>query len=163
MRAKNILNVVGPGHGGCRESNFKLRIAMTIEFHRRELVKKAERKPVIQKREIAVQAKHILIAVGARAWRLPIEGSELTLTSDEILDLEKLPKKLAIIGSGYIALEFASIYNNYGADVHVFFRQVGPVPSLHFASKVNGDPEGSMQLPFKARVEEAGDDQFSSS
>ena len=68
--------------------------------------------------------------MGARAWRLPIEGSELTLTSDEILDLEKLPKKLAIIGAGYIALEFASIYNNYGADVHVFFRQVSPVPFL---------------------------------
>lgn len=69
-----------------------------------------------------------MVATGARAWRLPIEGSELTLTSDEILDLEKLPKKLAIIGAGYIALEFASIYNNYGADVHVFFRQVSPLP-----------------------------------
>ncbi len=75
---------------------------------------------------ICMQAKNILIAVGGRATKLPIPGAEHAIISDDILDLPELPKKLAIVGGGYIALEFAGIYNNFGAETHVVYRQVRP-------------------------------------
>lgn len=59
--------------------------------------------------------------------KLPIDGAEHAIISDEILNLPSLPKKLAVIGGGYIGLEFAGIYNNYGSEVHVVYRQVSPV------------------------------------
>ena len=55
---------------------------------------------------------------------MPIEGAEHAIISDDILDLPELPKKLAIIGGGYIALEFAGIYNHFGSETHVIYRQV---------------------------------------
>ena len=70
------------------------------------------------------QAKYILLATGGKAVKLPIEGAEHAIISDEILNLPSLPKKLAVIGGGYIGLEFAGIYNNYGSEVHVVYRQV---------------------------------------
>ena len=71
-----------------------------------------------------MQAKHILVATGARAFKLPIEGQEHAIISDHVLDLEQRPKKMAIIGGGYIAVEFAGIFNNYGTEVHLIYRQV---------------------------------------
>lgn len=71
-----------------------------------------------------VQARNILIATGARATVPAIPGAEHAIISDDILDLPQLPAKLAIIGGGYIALEFAGIYNNFGSETHVFYRQV---------------------------------------
>ena len=62
--------------------------------------------------------------MGGRATKIPIPGAEHAITSDEILNLESVPKRLACIGGGYISLEFASIYNHYGSDVHVVYRQV---------------------------------------
>lgn len=75
---------------------------------------------------LLLQAKTILIATGGRAVKLPIDGAEHAIISDEILNLPSLPKKLAVIGGGYIGLEFAGIYNNYGSEVHVVYRQVSP-------------------------------------
>ena len=72
-----------------------------------------------------LQAKHILIATGAKAHKLPIEGAEHSIISDHVLDLPERPKKMAIVGGGYIAVEFAGIFNNYGTDVHLIYRQVG--------------------------------------
>lgn len=71
-----------------------------------------------------MQAKNILIATGARAVKVPIPGAEHAIISDDILDLPELPGKLAVIGGGYIALEFAGIYNNFGTETHVIYRQV---------------------------------------
>jgi glutathione reductase (NADPH) len=70
-------------------------------------------------------AKNILIAVGGRAVRAPIDGAEHCLTSDEILVLPKVPKKLVVIGGGYIGLEFASMFNNLGTEVDIFIRGAG--------------------------------------
>ena len=76
-----------------------------------------------------LQAAHILVATGARAFVPPIEGAEHAIISDDILDLPELPAKIAVIGGGYIALEFAGIYNNFGTEVHVLYRQVrAPAP-----------------------------------
>ncbi|KAK9902162.1 hypothetical protein WJX75_006422 [Coccomyxa subellipsoidea] len=79
-------------------------------------------------------ARNILIATGARATVPPIPGAEHAIISDDILDLPELPAKLAIVGGGYIALEFAGIYNNFGSETHVFYRQ--PLPLRGFDEEV---------------------------
>ena len=69
------------------------------------------------------RAKYILIAVGGRPSKLPIEGAEFSITSNEIFSLKKKPKSLLVLGAGYIGLEFASIFEGLGTDVSVMFRK----------------------------------------
>ena len=69
-----------------------------------------------------VTAKYILIATGARP-RLPeCEGIEHAISSNEAFHLEELPKKVVIAGGGYIANEFAGIFNEFGSEVHIVNR-----------------------------------------
>ncbi|KAI9380983.1 hypothetical protein POPTR_015G037800v4 [Populus trichocarpa] len=68
-------------------------------------------------------ARHILISVGGRPFIPDIPGSEYAIDSDAALDLPSKPEKIAIVGGGYIALEFAGIFNGLKSDVHVFIRQ----------------------------------------
>ncbi|XP_065861029.1 glutathione reductase, chloroplastic [Euphorbia lathyris] len=68
-------------------------------------------------------ARHILISVGGRPFIPEIPGSEYVIDSDAALDLPSKPEKIAIVGGGYIALEFAGIFNGLTSDVHVFIRQ----------------------------------------
>lgn len=77
--------------------------------------------------KISYSAKHILIATGSRAQRPAIPGQELAITSDEALSLEKLPKRAVILGGGYIAVEFASIWCGMGASVDLCFRKELPL------------------------------------
>jgi thioredoxin reductase len=72
-------------------------------------------------------AKHILIATGSRAQLVNIPGKELAITSDEALSLEELPKRAVILGGGYIAVEFASIWRGLGAEVDLFYRKELPL------------------------------------
>ncbi|KAG1659727.1 hypothetical protein FOA52_012267 [Chlamydomonas sp. UWO 241] len=70
-----------------------------------------------------LSAKNILVAVGGYPTRLPIEGAELCITSDEALALLSLPDgPVAIIGAGYIAMEFAGIFNGMGKETHLVLR-----------------------------------------
>ncbi|XP_042055081.1 glutathione reductase, cytosolic-like [Salvia splendens] len=77
--------------------------------------------------KISYSAKYILIATGSRAQRPPIPGQELGITSDEALSLEELPKHAVILGGGYIAVEFASIWRGMGAKVDLFYRKELPL------------------------------------
>lgn len=68
------------------------------------------------------QAEKIFINTGSKSFIPNIEGltiSERILTSDEIMNLETLPKKLTIIGGGFIGLEFAKTYSEYGSEVTI--------------------------------------------
>ena len=67
-------------------------------------------------------AKYILIATGGRPERPSIPGIEHTITSDEALELKTLPKRVVIVGGGYIAVEFAGIFNAAGAHVRQIIR-----------------------------------------
>ncbi|KAA8494206.1 Glutathione reductase [Porphyridium purpureum] len=67
-------------------------------------------------------AKKILIAVGSRPFVPDIEGKEQVLTSNDMFYLDALPKKLLIVGGGYIAVEFACIMNGYGSEVTLAYR-----------------------------------------
>mmetsp|Transcript_6161 Transcript_6161/g.14306 ORF Transcript_6161/g.14306 Transcript_6161/m.14306 type:complete len:577 (+) Transcript_6161:59-1789(+) len=81
-------------------------------------------------------SKFICIATGGRAVKLPIPGADLpaVVTSDEALALPKQPKKLVVVGGGYIAVEFAGYFHGYGTEVHLVFRQ--PLPLRGFDEDV---------------------------
>lgn len=75
------------------------------------------------KEERHVTAKTILIATGGTPNFDPaIDGIEHTISSNEAFHLEKLPKSIVITGGGYIALEFACIFNGLGVDTTVIYR-----------------------------------------
>ncbi len=67
-------------------------------------------------------AEYILIAVGAWPVMPSIDGAEHCITSNEVFHLDALPKRLVIQGAGYIALEFAGIFNALGCHVTVINR-----------------------------------------
>ena len=69
-----------------------------------------------------IQSKSFLIAVGTKPRKLEYKASEKIITSDEAFDLKKLPRKILILGGGYIAVEFASIFNGLGVDVTYVIR-----------------------------------------
>ncbi|KAK3304129.1 uncharacterized protein B0T15DRAFT_231159 [Chaetomium strumarium] len=70
-----------------------------------------------------VNAKRILLAVGGNPTIPPqIPGSELGTNSDGFFDIDKLPKKVALVGAGYIAVEFAGMFNALGVETHLFIR-----------------------------------------
>jgi glutathione reductase (NADPH) len=69
-----------------------------------------------------VTAERILIATGAHPFIPDIPGRELAITSNEAFHLEELPRKIAIIGAGYIAIEFACIFLGLGVEVEVVYR-----------------------------------------
>ena len=71
----------------------------------------------------AVRSRHVLIATGgAPNHGLAIPGIEHVISSNEVFHLTTLPKRILIQGGGYIALEFASIFNGLGSDVTLIYR-----------------------------------------
>jgi len=72
--------------------------------------------------EKRVTAKHILIATGGKPSVPDIEGREHVIDSNAIFDLEPFPQRLLIVGGGYIASEFASIFNGLGSKVTQLYR-----------------------------------------
>lgn len=72
-------------------------------------------------------ARHILIATGGAPVRDSIPGIEACATSDDLLDLQQLPASAAVVGGGYIALEFASMLARLGVQVSVFYRAELPL------------------------------------
>jgi len=67
-------------------------------------------------------AKTILVATGGRPSRLPIEGAELAIVSDDIFHLPTQPKSMVVVGGGYIAAEFACIFAGLGTKVSMVNR-----------------------------------------
>jgi glutathione reductase (NADPH) len=71
------------------------------------------------------RARHILIACGGTPYVPDIPGREFVITSDEMFDLPVFPRRLLVVGGGYIACEFASIFNGLGAEVTQVQRSGG--------------------------------------
>ncbi|PWK60718.1 FAD-dependent oxidoreductase [Roseicyclus mahoneyensis] len=67
-------------------------------------------------------AKHILIATGGRPQRPDMPNAHLGMVSDDLFQMESLPKSILIVGGGYIACEFACILNGLGVEVTQFYR-----------------------------------------
>lgn len=72
--------------------------------------------------EQRVTAERILLATGGWPWVPSFPGSEFALNSNQIYDLDRLPERFLVLGGGYIAVEFASIFNGLGSDAHLIYR-----------------------------------------
>ncbi|HSP46915.1 MAG TPA: NAD(P)/FAD-dependent oxidoreductase, partial [Clostridiaceae bacterium] len=70
---------------------------------------------------------HLLIASGSRPQPLGIGGEEHVRTSDDFLELDRLPDRLVFIGGGYISFEFAHVAARAGAEVHIIHRSAKPL------------------------------------
>lgn len=75
-----------------------------------------------------VTADHILIATGGRPFRPhSVKGQEYGIDSDGFFALTELPKRVAIIGAGYIAVELAGVLNSLGSETHLVVRRHAPM------------------------------------
>lgn len=66
--------------------------------------------------------KTLLIATGGKPYVPNFPGSDLVITSNEAFYLDHLPKRIAVVGGGYIAVEFAGIFHGCGAQTHLIYR-----------------------------------------
>jgi glutathione reductase (NADPH) len=76
----------------------------------------------VQVGEQFYSAERILVATGGWPFKPEIPGIELAITSNEAFYLETFPKRVVVVGGGYIAVEFAGIFNGLGADVKLVYR-----------------------------------------
>lgn len=83
-----------------------------------------------------LKARHILIATGAEPVRLDLPGEEHLADNEAFLALESLPRRIVLVGGGYIAAEFSHIAARAGAEVTVFQRGPGMLP--HFEPELVG-------------------------
>ena len=84
-----------------------------------------------------IEGKKILIATGGYPWTPDISGvKEHAITSNEALKLPKLPKNISILGSGYIAIEFAFIFRGFGSNVNLIYRS--DLPLRGFDNEIRG-------------------------
>ncbi|QFH69025.1 glutathione-disulfide reductase [Enterobacter sp. E76] len=74
-----------------------------------------------------ITADHILIATGGRPSIPSIPGAEYGINSDGFFELDEMPKRVAVVGAGYIAVEIAGVVNALGADTHLFVRKHAPL------------------------------------
>ena len=81
-----------------------------------------------------VSARHILVATGGRPFVPEFEGSEHAITSNEMFKLDEQPRRIVIVGGGYIACEFACIMNGLGSTVTQLYR--GPMILRGFDDEV---------------------------
>ncbi|WP_312235032.1 glutathione-disulfide reductase [Pseudescherichia sp.] len=75
-------------------------------------------------------ADHILIATGGRPSYPDIPGAEHGIDSDGFFELTALPKRVAVVGAGYIAVELAGVLHGLGAETHLFVRKHAPLRSF---------------------------------
>lgn len=68
-------------------------------------------------------ARHILIATGGWPQVPDIPGAEHAITSNEAFHLEQLPQRVLVVGGGFIAVEFASIFHGLGAKTSLLYRR----------------------------------------
>jgi len=76
----------------------------------------------VQVGERRLSAAHLLVATGGHAVRPDIPGAELGITSDQAFHLDALPHSAVLVGGGYIAVEFASIFNGLGVATTLVHR-----------------------------------------
>ena len=101
-------------------------------------------------------AEKILVATGGWPHIPPFPGSEHAITSNEIFDLEHFPERLVIVGGGYIAVEFAGIFNGLGSQVTqlyrgpLFLRGFDPDIRAHAAREI---AKTGVDLRFEVNVE----------
>lgn len=96
-------------------------------FHGRALFRGSR---LVEVADEVLEARYILIAAGAVPRRLRIPGEEHLLTSTEFLDLDELPRRIALVGGGYIAAEFSHVAALAGAEVTVLQQRDRILPQF---------------------------------
>ncbi|MBA4163349.1 MAG: glutathione-disulfide reductase [Erythrobacter sp.] len=104
-----------------------------------------------------VSARHILVATGSWPMMPGFEGHEHCITSNEVFHLEQFPRRLVVMGGGYIAVEFAGVFNALGSKVTLVNRsetilrsyEQGVVERLPPIMQARG-----MDLQFNAKIEQ---------
>lgn len=84
-------------------------------------------KHTVQVGERQLTAEHILIATGGEPIIPDIPGKEFILDSDGFFNLKQQPKRVAIVGAGYIAVEIAGVFNALGSETHLVVRKHQPL------------------------------------
>lgn len=93
-----------------------------------------------------VEATNIIVATGGHPNRLGVPGDELAITSDDMFTLEALPRRIAIVGAGYVAVEFASIMEGFGVEVTL----------IHRGSEILTGFDGAMRTRMREALERRG-------
>lgn len=133
LRAKNFNMLDELGQVTIYESEAKFRSDKEVEI-------KVDGKVAV------LTADHIFINTGATSKIPPMKGdlsSDKVYTSTTLIDRKDLPKKLTIIGGGYIGLEYAAMYNNFGSEITV----VMPEPELlsHEDAEIAAEVQNEME------------------
>ena len=104
-----------------------------------------------------VTADHILIATGGRPSIPAVKGAEYGIDSNGVFALNELPKRVAVVGAGYIAVELAGVLNSLGSETHLFVRKHAPLRNqdpLIVETLVEVLAQDGIQLHTKALPEE---------
>ena len=109
-----------------------------------------------------ITTKNIIIATGSETKWLPIKGLDdpRVVDSTGLLNLENLPKRLAIIGAGVIGMEFASVFNRFGSEVTVieFLKECLPALDSDIAKRLRKTLEKQgVSFKMKTAVENIAD------
>jgi glutathione reductase (NADPH) len=100
-------------------------------------------------------AEKLLVSTGGWPFVPEFPGSDLAVTSNEIFDLDEFPQRIVIVGGGYIAVEFAGIFNGLGAEVIQLYR--GPLFLRGFDQDIREHaareiPKSGVDLRFNSNV-----------
>lgn len=148
LKRKNA--VVQTLTGGVKQTLKKLKVNM-IEGEG-YIIGKDGNDFVIKVNDEMIKSKYLIIATGSEVFIPPIEGSKeaiekgIAITSKEILDLEEIPKSLAVIGGGVIGLEMASYFSQIGTDVYVVEMQ----------EKIAGNTDEDITVILQQNLEKEG-------
>lgn len=104
------------------EENFSKQGIDTYHGHARFLNRTS-----VQINDTVLSSKHFLLATGASPAKLPIQGNQHLMTSDDFLELNHLPENIVFAGGGYISFEFAHIARRSGANVQILHRSDRPL------------------------------------
>ena len=97
--------------------------AALVQIHEERAVIEDAHTVRLQRSDKPVRARHILVATGGYpAFDPPIPGGEYGISSNEVFHLPELPRRMLVVGGGYIALEFASLFARLGVAVTVLHR-----------------------------------------
>lgn len=79
-------------------------------------------KPLDGGEERSITAEYICVAVGGRPSTIEVDGAQYGIDSDGFFRLKELPKKVVVVGAGYIAIELAGVFHTLGAETHILIR-----------------------------------------
>lgn len=109
---QSIVSQLGDHYGGMLTDDDQIRVFRdSAQFQDNRVLQVGNEK---------IEGRHIIVATGLSPLRPPIDGIDHAQTSDEFFEDSSLPDSAAIIGGGYIGLEFASILHEFGVEVIVF-------------------------------------------